>query len=93
VYAQAESIPPLRIPSGLQAPDTRGALRVPEAEGPAPAALPEGTCLDQPPRYAPNAQLTKPEAEKRSRRGRNDAPAAPATAPAAPTPAPPAPSR
>jgi len=95
VYAQAESIPPLRIPAGLQAPDTRGALHVPEVDG-TPAPLPAGTtCLDQPPRYAPNAQLTKPEGEKRSRRGgRKEAPAAPAATPKAEAPAPaPAPPR
>ena len=58
--------------------------------------LPAGTtCLDQPPRYAPNAQLTKPEVEKRSRRrGRKEAPAAPAATPKAEAPAPaPAPPR
>jgi len=95
VYAQAESIPPLRIPPGLQAPDTRGALRVPESEEPAPPLPADAPCLEQPPRYAPNARLTAPEGEKRSRRrGRNAAPAAPASAPAAPAPAPPpAPSR
>ena len=85
VYAEAESIPPLRIPTGLQAPDTRGALRIPELSDTTPQPLPAGSaCLEQPPRYAPNARLTKPEEDKKSRRrNRKEAPAAPA-APAAP---------
>lgn len=91
VYAQAGSIPPLRIPSGLQAPDTRGALRIPdlnEPEQPLPKVAP---CLDQPPRYSPNAKLTNPDADKKARkrlpRGKDKAPppAAPGATSAPPT--------
>lgn len=84
VYAEAESIAPLRIPTGLQAPDTRGALRIPELTDTTPQPLPAGaSCLEQPPRYAPNARLTKPEEDKKSRRrNRKEERAAPATTPA-----------
>jgi len=95
VYVQAQSVPPLRIPSGLQAPDTRGALRIPdlnEPEQPMPKVAP---CLDQPPRYSPNAKLTNPDAEKNAKkrlpRGKGKgapaaAPGSSSTQPSAPTP-------
>ncbi len=82
---EAQSIAPLRIPTGLQAPDTRGALRIPdlnEAEQPLP---PGASCLEQPPRYAPNARLTKPEDDKKSRKRDRKQPAPAAPAPAAPS--------
>lgn len=44
--------PPLKVPAGLDAPDTRRALQIPplnEPERPRTAADP---CLDAPPRYA-----------------------------------------
>ncbi len=87
-YEGAESIAPLRIPSGLEAPDTRGALKIPELADSTQTLPPAGTCLDQPPRYAPNARLVAPEQDKKSKRRKGDAPAAaPATAPASPPPA------
>jgi uncharacterized lipoprotein len=89
LYVQAQSVAPLRIPGGLDAPDTRGALRVPdlnEPEAPRPAGTP---CLDQPPRYAPNARLEAPPTEKQSKkRGKQVEPApAPVPPPAPTTPA------
>lgn len=51
-YADAVDRPPLRLPPGLDAPDTRRALSIPpldEPERPRTAADP---CLDAPPRYA-----------------------------------------
>ncbi len=89
-YEKAQSIAPLRIPSGLQAPDTRGALKIPELNEAAAAPLPAGQCLDTPPRYNPNARLVAPPVDKKSKR-KNKTPPAPATTSApAPAPAPPA---
>jgi hypothetical protein len=90
LYTQAQSIAPLRIPAGLDAPDTRGALRVPDLNEPEVPRAADSPCLDQPPRYSNSARLEPPPRESaRERRAREAAPApvapAPAT-PAAPTP-------
>lgn len=60
-YAGAQNNAPLKVPPGLQAPDTRAALPIPVLNEPErPRAADEG-CLDAPPRYAiPKA--TKPAA-------------------------------
>jgi uncharacterized lipoprotein len=51
-YQDAASIPPLRIPTGLDAPDTSNALKIPPLNEPAP---PRRTgrqpCLDEPPPF------------------------------------------
>jgi uncharacterized lipoprotein len=93
IYAEAQSIPPLRIPAGLDAPDTRGALRLPELNEPA-APRPAGSpCLESPPRYSNTAVLEPVRERRRGREESRNAPAAPpATPPASPAPAaPPAP--
>ena len=52
-YEQAQELPPLRIPPGLEAPDTRNALRIPELNEPEPPPRKPGDpCLDEPPRYS-----------------------------------------
>ena len=52
IYTQAQSAPPLRIPVGLQTPDTRQALRIPELNTPEPPPRRKGdACLDEPPKY------------------------------------------
>jgi len=53
-YQAAEEMPPLRVPQGATAPDTRGAMRIPQVTAP---QLPHesGRCLDQPPSYAATA--------------------------------------
>ncbi|HEY7377305.1 MAG TPA: hypothetical protein VH542_01325 [Steroidobacteraceae bacterium] len=52
-YGTGESIPPLNVPAGLDAPDTRNALKVPELKTPdRPRTDVEG-CLDAPPSYFP----------------------------------------
>jgi uncharacterized lipoprotein len=89
-YEKAESIAPLRIPNGLQAPDTRGALKIPDLNEAAAAPLPAGQCLDTPPRYNPNARLVAPPTDKKSKRAQKKAPAPVAPAPAPPAPAAPA---
>lgn len=62
VYAGAESVEALKIPAGLQAPDTRNALKVPDLnvpEAPRPAGA---RCLDAPPPYAAPPKPVEPEA-------------------------------
>ena len=71
VYEEAESLPPLQIPAGLDPMDTRGALKIPdlkEPEAPRPA---DGPCLEEPP------QLVAPPVAA-------PVPAPPAAAPVAP---------
>jgi uncharacterized lipoprotein len=51
-YAQAQEGTNLKIPPGLEAPDTRSALRIPDlTTPPPPARTKEQGCLDQPPSY------------------------------------------
>jgi hypothetical protein len=55
-YGNSDSIPSLQIPVGLDAPDSRGALKVPELKTPdRPRTDAEG-CLDDPPSYFPERQ-------------------------------------
>lgn len=52
VYMQARGVAPLKIPPGLDAPDTSSALRLPELKEPPPP--PHGSkepCLDSPPSF------------------------------------------
>lgn len=51
-YAQAQSVPPLVIPPGLESPDTRNALRIPalDTPDPPPRTRAQG-CLDEPPSF------------------------------------------
>jgi len=45
-------MPPLKIPSGLDAPDTTNALRLPPLNEPAPAPRKgKQPCLDEPPPF------------------------------------------
>ncbi|HQX47021.1 MAG TPA: hypothetical protein PK681_11775 [Steroidobacteraceae bacterium] len=52
-YTNSDSIAPLAVPPGMDAPNTRGALRVPELETPERPRGPNEPCLDQPPKYVP----------------------------------------
>lgn len=52
-YDKATSIPPLRVPEGLDPPDTKSALQVPVLNEPPPPP-PRGSkesCLDEPPKF------------------------------------------
>ena len=56
-YTKSTSVAPLRIPAGVDAPDTSQSLKLPALNEPAPP--PRGhkdPCLDQPPPY----KVTKP---------------------------------
>ncbi len=54
-YESARQAEPLRVPTGADQPDTRGALRIPEVKSPELPPEP-GRCLDHPPAYSTNAQ-------------------------------------
>ena len=57
-YADATEGKKLIIPAGLESPDTRGALRIPDLSTPPPPPRKKGEgCLDEPPSY----QLPKPK--------------------------------
>lgn len=52
-YQRAVQVAPLKVPEGLDAPNTQGALVIPKVELAAPAPGPREACLDAPPRYKP----------------------------------------
>ncbi len=59
---ESATVPPLRAPAGLEPPDTRNALRIPELKEPEKPPRPkDGPCLEQPPTFTPGWQ---PEAAK-----------------------------
>jgi uncharacterized lipoprotein len=64
VYASAQSVRPLKVPAGLDAPDTRAALRVPELNEPERVRGPGEPCLDEPPRYVAPKPSGPPPAAK-----------------------------
>ncbi len=50
-YAGARELPPLKVPEGVDAPDTRNTLKIPEV---ATAERPlDGRCIDAPPPFLP----------------------------------------
>ncbi|MGD9597808.1 MAG: hypothetical protein AB7G76_07250 [Steroidobacteraceae bacterium] len=55
-YTNSDSIPPLEVPPGMDLPNTRGALRIPELDTPERPRGPDEPCLDQPPKYVPPAK-------------------------------------
>jgi uncharacterized lipoprotein len=60
-YAQAKEAKQLTIPAGLETPDTRSALRIPDLSTPEPPARTRGQgCLDEPPTYALPAKPKEP---------------------------------
>ncbi len=51
-YMNAGSVPPLKIPAGLEMPDTTNALRIPDLKEPAPPPRKgKDPCLDEPPAF------------------------------------------
>ena len=56
-YMNASSVAPLKVPAGLDAPDTTNALRLPALnEPPPPPRAGKDPCLDYPPPF----KVTKP---------------------------------
>jgi len=59
-YQKAQSAPPLKIPPGVDAPDTTNALRLPALNEPAPPPRKgKQPCLDEPPPF----KVTQPPAK------------------------------
>jgi uncharacterized lipoprotein len=52
-YQHALSAPPLKVPAGLDSPNTAGALVIPPVTDAPPPPGPHDTCYDVPPRYKP----------------------------------------
>ncbi len=51
-YNKATSIRPVRVPLGLDPPDTKSALQIPQLNEPAaPARSSKDPCLDEPPKF------------------------------------------
>jgi uncharacterized lipoprotein len=51
LVTEARNLPPLKVPPGLDAPDTRNAIKVPELNEPERPRGPHEPCLSQPPSY------------------------------------------
>jgi uncharacterized lipoprotein len=52
-YQRAVQVAPLKVPAGLDTPNTQGALVIPTVELTAPPPGKHDVCLDSPPRYVP----------------------------------------
>lgn len=52
-YQHSVQVPPLKVPEGLESPNTQGALVIPDVELSPPPPGPKDACLDLPPRYKP----------------------------------------
>jgi uncharacterized lipoprotein len=62
-YLKAQSIAPLKIPAGLDAPDTASALRLPHLNEPAPPPRRgKEPCLDAPPPFKVQQGARAPQA-------------------------------
>ena len=63
VYVEAKSVPPLKIPAGLDAPETTNALHIPALNEPAPPRRgPKDPCLDAPPPFKVRQANAVPQA-------------------------------
>ena len=62
-YQKAATVPPLKIPPGLDAPDTTNSLRLPTLNDPAPPPRKGGQpCLDEPPPFKVTQPAKTPQA-------------------------------
>src|SRR5229473_4090823 len=52
-YQRAGQVPPLKVPAGLDSPNTQGALVIPAVALAPPPPGKKDACLDVPPRYTP----------------------------------------
>jgi hypothetical protein len=66
--ADTQDHAPLRIPVGLDAPDTRSALKIPEPPETVAAPGPQGRCLEDPPAAAFQASSPAPAAVEKERK-------------------------
>lgn len=51
IGGDSKDLPPLKVPAGLDAPDTRNAIKVPPLSEPEVPHLPSDPCLSQPPSF------------------------------------------
>ena len=51
IGAQARSLPPLKVPAGMDSPDTRNAIKVPPLTEPEQPRSAQDPCLSAPPSY------------------------------------------
>jgi uncharacterized lipoprotein len=51
VGSDVKNMPPLQVPSGLDAPDTRNAIKVPPLDEPERPRSPRDPCLSMPPSF------------------------------------------
>jgi len=62
-YMAATSVPPLKIPAGLDTPDTTNALHIPALNEPAPPPRKgKEPCLDEPPSFKLPPKPVTPQA-------------------------------
>jgi uncharacterized lipoprotein len=62
-YEKERSVAPLKIPSGLDSPDTTNALHLPQLNEPAPPPRARtAPCLDEPPSFKVAVQKPAPQA-------------------------------
>jgi uncharacterized lipoprotein len=52
-YQRARQVAPLKVPAGLDSPNTKDALNIPTVDLAPPPPGPKEACLDLPPRYKP----------------------------------------
>ncbi|MGO9036698.1 MAG: hypothetical protein ACLPX1_15250 [Steroidobacteraceae bacterium] len=52
-YQSAVQVAPLKVPAGLDTPNTQGALVIPALDVTPPPPARNAACLDAPPRYIP----------------------------------------
>ena len=51
IGGDVRNLPPLQIPAGLDAPDTRNAIRIPPLDEPERPRAPTDPCLSRPPSF------------------------------------------
>ncbi len=62
-YMAATSVPPLKIPAGLDAPETNNALKLPTLKEPTPPPrTKKDPCLDEPPSFKVSKPAPAPQA-------------------------------
>lgn len=62
-YLSEYSVPPLQVPAGIDRPDTRSALKIPQLNEPAPPPRTvKDPCLDEPPSFVTPANRHAPPA-------------------------------
>lgn len=62
-YGSDATIPPLDVPLGFDAPDTRNALKIPDLNEPERPRTREDSCLDEPPAYLSNRRVGEAPAD------------------------------